>query len=316
MNTCSMLQFALTKNIGEATIKTAIKFIERNNLSWDEFACDPVLLSQFGIKRNTIENIRDMRSPADTLYDELNKLNIRILSKTDDDYPSYLKNTLHEKCPSILFASGNIDLLNNLSVGFCGSRKASEKGLRITESCAQQLTAENITVVSGYAAGVDLTAHKSALENGGTTVFVLAEGILQYRKKREIKDYLNSSNHVFVSQFMPNCNWNAGNAMKRNSAIIGLSRAMILVESGKTGGTFAAGEESLRVGCPLFVVDFAQPEVSAEANPYFIASGGQPIRGKNGIPVVSKVIDTVKTTSCFSLQTSSSEENQQLKLKI
>lgn len=268
MNTRSMLQFALTKNIGEATIKTAIKFIKRNNLSWDDFICDPDLLSQFGLKRNTIGNIRAIHSQTEALYNEINKLNIRILSETDDDCPRYLKNALHEKCPSILFASENIDLLNNLSVGFCGSRKASEKGLRITESCAQQLTAENITVVSGYAAGVDLTAHKSALENGGTTVFVLAEGILQYRKKREIKDYLNSSNHVFVSQFMP------------------------------------------------IVVDFAQPEVSAEANPYFIASGGQPIRGKNGIPVVSKVIDTVKTTSYSSMQTSLPEENQQLKLKI
>ena len=39
-----------------------------------------------------------------------------------------------------------------------------------------------ITVISGYAAGTDLAAHKSALENGGNTVFVLAEGILRYSK--------------------------------------------------------------------------------------------------------------------------------------
>ena len=81
--------------------------------------------------------------------------------------------------------------------------------------------------------------------------------------------------------------------MKRNGVIIGLSDAMILVESGKTGGTFAAGEETLSISHPLFVIDFAQPEVSAEANPYFISKGGIPIRGKAGVPNLSKVLDVI-----------------------
>lgn len=55
--------------------------------------------------------------------------------------------------------------------------------------------------------------------------------------------------------------------MKRNLVIIGLSNAMILVESGERGGTFAAGEDTLKVNLPLFVIDFEKPEVSAKANP-------------------------------------------------
>ena len=81
--------------------------------------------------------------------------------------------------------------------------------------------------------------------------------------------------------------------MKRNSTIIGLSKAMILIEAGRTGGTFAAGEESLRTNTPLFVIDYAKPEVSAEANPYFISRGGHPIRGKKGIPCLSGVFSAV-----------------------
>jgi len=52
---------------------------------------------------------------------------------------------------------------------------------------------------------------------------------------------------------------------------------MILVESGLTGGTFAAGEETLKRNRPLFVIDFADPGPSAEANPHFINHGGMPI---------------------------------------
>ena len=86
--------------------------------------------------------------------------------------------------------------------------------------------------------------------------------------------------------------------MKRNKTIIGLSKAMILIESGLKGGTFAAGEETLSAKCPLFVIDFAKPEVSAEANPYFISKGGHPIRGnKNGVPNLSKVFEVMEQDS-------------------
>ena len=105
---------------------------------------------------------------------------------------------------------------------------------------------------------------------------------------------MNTENHVFISQFMPESTWNVGNAMKRNSVIIGLSNAMILIESGNSGGTFAAGKEALSLEHPLFVIDFAQPEVSAEANPYFISQGGIPIRGKNGMPNLDKVFSVIE----------------------
>lgn len=311
-----MLQFALTRGIGEVSIKKAIAFIESNNLCWDNFIQDRNLLCDFGLKDNAITNIYTTKSQAYSLYEELETSGVKVLSESDNAYPQYLKKMLHNKCPSILFVSGNVDLLNSISVGFCGSRKLSSKGIDIAADCSRQLTKENITVVSGYATGTDLIAHKSALENGGNTVFVLAEGILKYSKKREIRDYLNSSNHVFISQFMPKMTWNAGNAMRRNSVIIGLSRAMILVESGKTGGTFAAGEEALRVGCPLFVVDFAQPEVSAEANPYFIAAGGKPIRGKNGVPNITNVLNVIKNDPRSETHSFPLNATQQLKFNI
>ena len=316
MNKCSMLQFALARGIGEMSIKRAIAFMERNNLSWDDLIQDRNLLCHFGLKDTVITNITATKSQAYALYEELERAGVKILSESDIAYPQYLKKMLQDKCPSMLFVSGNTNLLNSISVGFCGSRKASAKGIGIAADCSRQLTKENITIVSGYAAGTDLAAHKSALENGGNTVFVLAEGILRYSQKREIRDYLNSSNHVFVSQFMPKIAWNAGNAMRRNSVIIGLSRAMILVESGKTGGTFAAGEEALRVGCPLFVIDFAQPEVSAEANPHFISAGGKPIRGKNGVPNITKVLDAVRNDPRSEAQSFQVNDIQQLKFDI
>lgn len=308
-----MLQFVLTKGIGEVAVKKALSFMEDTNCSWEELSSSyQILSSVIGLKDEVIQNIESSKLKAEFLIDKLNNNNIKVIVQNEKEYPQYLKNMLREKCPSILFVKGNISLLNSNAVGFCGSRKVSQKGIDITTECAHQFAKKDITVVSGYAAGTDLVAHKATLEYGGNTIFVLAEGILRSYIKGEIKHLLNENNHVFVSQFMPETIWNVGNAMKRNGTIIGLSKSMILVESGLKGGTFAAGEEALRVHCPLFVIDFANPEVSAEANPYFISKGGYPIRGKNGIPNLDRVFYFVDEN----LRQPSKPKYDQIKLDI
>lgn len=294
-----LLQLMLAKGIGDAAIKRILHFASQNSKYTLRYLCENLNETGriFNFKAATLESIQLNAEYAQKLVAELSKHEIEIISEIDDRYPTQLRETLGVQCPPVLFAQGNLDLLFTKSVGFCGSRKVSPKGIGITEQCAQQLVQKGITVVSGYASGTDLAAHTSAINNGGNTVFVLAEGILRFSKKQAVRNLLTPQNHLYVSQFLPDAQWNAGNAMKRNAIIIGLSKAMILVESGKTGGTFAAGEETLARHLPLFVIDYAQPEVSAEANPYFISRGGMPIRGSKGIPNLEKVFSVVDTSA-------------------
>ena len=290
MNRNRLLQYSIAKGIGPSAIKKLLKYLANNNLSLDDLddhfeECINTVCSNPEI----IANIHLMENAAVKPGKELSDRGIKILVESDCTYPQFLARSLGKNCPPILFASGNIQLLNSPSVGFCGSRKTSVKGLNIAEDCVTQLVEKKITIVSGYASGTDLAAHKKALQCGGKTIFVLAEGILRFSIKREIRDMINLENHVFISQFMPNITWNASNAMKRNSVIIGLSQAMMLIESGRTGGTFAAGEEALHLKCPLFVIDYAHPEISAEANHYFIERGGIPVRKTNGEPSLTNL---------------------------
>lgn len=319
MNKTALIQAALTKGIGDVSLRRIIKQIEANGYSYDTFDDSPTeIMAEAGIKSELIQNFYSAHEQAVKCVNELLEQEVQILAENESDYPQYLKQSLQSKCPPILFAKGNTDILNQPAVGFCGSRKASQKGIGIAADCAGQFAKSNISVVSGYASGIDMAAHASALASGGTTVFVLAEGLLRSKIKPDICEYINQKNHVFLTQYLPYSTWNVGNAMKRNATIIGLSRAMILVEAGKTGGTFAAGETALKVGCPLFVIDFEKPEVSAEANPYFIASGGHPIRGKNGIPNLKKVLvlfdQSVSTKEHIALP--NEQINEQLRITI
>lgn len=294
MNYETILQLALARGIGDAALKKVIKLMEADkSLGWNDILDKDILQVRLGFSEDIINSINNQKERAKQLSEKLYAKGIVILLENDVPYPLRLKFSYKEKCPAILFAKGNLDILNKKTVGFCGSRKVSQKGIDITLNCAKQLAENDIVVVSGYAAGTDLAAHKSALQYSGETIFVLAEGLLRSSLKREIKDLITCKNHVFVSQFLPEISWKSINAMKRNGVIIGLSDAMIMVESGKNGGTFAAGEETLSMNHPLFVIDFAEPEVSAEANPDFISKGGIPIRSKAGIPNLCKVLNVI-----------------------
>jgi len=291
MNYSSFLQIALTKGVGDVSIKRVLDFFsENNNASWD-LLCSDISIQKliFKNKQEIVDGIASQKVAAQRIADKLEGDSIKIVFSNEHLYPKKLKRSFGTKCPPYLFYKGNINLVDKTSVGFCGSRKASIQGVSIAQECASQLAKNNIVVISGYAKGIDMAAHQAALKNSGGTIFILAEGILNSFIKTEIGGFLTEENHIFMSQFLPESTWYAGSAMKRNSLIIGMSDAMLLVESGESGGTFAAGNEALSLNHPLFVIDFAEPEVSAKANPYFISKGGIPIKGKNGVPNLTNI---------------------------
>ena len=289
-----LLQFILAKGAGDSAVRRLLSYVG----IWGENSVIDICLDHhklfdaLKLREEVCRSIVSARSEAERLFKDLSRKKVNLLWQGHPDYPKRLSVFNGNESPPILFVHGNRALLEMRSVGFYGSRKASEKGLSITARSSRMLVDESYCIVSGYAQGVDMAAHIEALGSGGSTIFVLADGILRFGEKREVKGLLNGGNHLVVSQFPPLLTWTPHNAMKRNSTIIGLSDAMILVESGARGGTFAAGEETLKMRRPLFVIDFAAPGPSAEANPYFIKKGGLPIRGnKNGQPNLSKLIE-------------------------
>jgi DNA protecting protein DprA len=252
------------------------------------------VIQHMDVKPEIAEQIPESIRKADELLKEFESEEIKMLIKGHVGYPDRLLKTLKEEAPLLLFARGNIKLLAEKAVGFCGSRKASEKGLAVAGECATELAKRQINVISGYAHGVDLAAHRAALEAGGVTTFVLAEGILHFRVKSDVKDLITEDNHVVVSEYMPRLPWLARNAMQRNKTICGLSNAVVVIESGLKGGTFEAGKAALSLRRPLFVAEYAQPAESAEGNAYFLQQGARFLRKKNGAAYLDELFQAVE----------------------
>jgi DNA processing protein len=220
----------------------------------------------------------DARNEADAVADTLIRRGVGCLTLSDTRYPHQLLTMRNP--PPFLFTWGNLDLLNTRGVGMCGSRAASGRGLEYARTFGREVAARGLQVISGYARGVDMETHLGALEAGGSTVVVLAEGITHFRIKRDFRSVPFEENRVLVlSQFAPGQPWTAGAAMTRNGIIAGLGQALLVVEAGARGGTLNAGQQALSLGRPVFAIDYRDDP--PEGNQLLIDKGARPLRSRN-----------------------------------
>lgn len=224
-----------------------------------------------------------------------NKPEIIKIDKNDEIYPSRLLSILGKKAPDALYLQGNSELLHLDGVGFCGSRKSTQKGLETAKDCADQAAKDGITVISGNAAGVDMEAHYQSLYSGGSTIIVLPEGINHFYIKKALRSVWSWDKVLVVSQFNPQDIWKTYRAMTRNQVIIGLSKAMIVIEAGEKGGTMNAGLETLKHNTPLYVAEYENMSIDALGNKKLLELGGRRLaRDKlTGRANMKKIFNTI-----------------------
>lgn len=294
----ALIQVMHARGMGRVGLSRLLLRLRRERHTMRELvgAPDSQLIDEYGLKPDVLESIRSEMDRALEITDSLEALEIKITSLGDDDYPERTRRTLGDKCPPVLFYHGNSDLFNCPTGGICGARAASQQGIQLAALCATGLSENGVSVASGYANGIDMVAHQSALNHGGSTIFVLATGILHFYPKGLIADLLGDDNYLVVSEFLPKIGWLARNAMTRNATICGLSRAMIVIEAGLSGGTFEAGTTALELGVPLFVIDNKNSSESAPGNAILLKRGAIAVSDSStGVPNLDSVLQTIES---------------------
>ncbi|MBK8702183.1 MAG: DNA-processing protein DprA [Saprospiraceae bacterium] len=210
----------------------------------------------------------------------------------DDRYPKSVLQNMQDNAPPILYCIGFLPLLNQKGVSIVGARDVGDFEITITKSIAQKLAEHGINVTSGYAKGVDISAHLGALEAHGTTTMILSFGTNHIFIKREIKDLNWKKNSLFVTQFAPHEKFSGQNAMTRNKLVCAMSKAIVIIKSGperdsegKMSGTFDAGKSALKMGIPVFVLSPKVFKPAPQGNVDLIKLGG--IEFSNGMDIVN-----------------------------
>ncbi len=179
--------------------------------------------------------------------------NIKVLYFEDTDYPEKLKHCIDG--PMVLFQSGTVNLKQRHLISIVGARKITTNGIAFCEDLVEKLAVYNPVIISGYAYGTDITAHKAAMKHNLQTVACLAHGLNQIYPAVH-KKYMVSmeKNGGFFTDFWSSDTFDKNNFLKRNRIIAGLSEATIVIESAEKGGSLVTADIANSYNRDVFAV--------------------------------------------------------------
>ncbi len=196
-----------------------------------------------GIGKYLLKNLQDTTvfQKAENELRFIEKEKINILHFRDKNYPNRLQNCFDS--PVLLFQSGNINLCNRKIISIVGTRQITSYGSSITKKLIEDLAPLNPIIVSGFAYGVDIVAHQSAMDCGLQTIGVLAHGLNQIYPKNH-KKYMArmEENGGFLTEFWSTSQPDRENFVKRNRIVAGMTEATIVVESAEKGGSLITAQ--------------------------------------------------------------------------
>lgn len=180
---------------------------------------------------------------------------IRVIPYNSTEYPYRLKDC--PDAPAVIYYRGTADLNARHIIAVVGTRKITEYGkqvcARLTERFAELLP--DALIISGLAYGVDIHAHRGCMENGLSTIGVVAHGMDQIYPAVHRNDAQRMVSHGgIITEYTRGTRPLQGNFLRRNRIVAGLADATIVVESAAHGGSLVTARIALSYERMVFAV--------------------------------------------------------------
>ena len=178
---------------------------------------------------------------------------VAIYHESHSDYPPLLREI--DDPPGVLFARGELQAVDRLSIAIVGTRHATHYGKQQASRLATSLAQAGITVVSGLARGIDTAAHQAALAAGGRTIAVLANGVLKpYPPENAELAKRISAQGCVLGESPPTMPPVSGMFPQRNRIISGISLGTIVVEAAERSGALITARHAWEQNREVFAV--------------------------------------------------------------
>lgn len=208
---------------------------------------------------NVMSRIRDAN---------LNDVGIRVHGS--EEYPLKLRDAANPI--EVFYFRGWWDLINTQkSIAIVGTREPSDDGIKRARRLVKLLVEDGYTIVSGLAKGIDTVAHRTAIDNNGSTIAVIGTPITtSYPKENaELQEYI-AQNFLLISQVpiwrhsQQSINGNRLFFPERNITMSALTNATVIIEAGETSGTLTQARAALQQGRKLFILEscFQNPKLT------------------------------------------------------
>ena len=181
------------------------------------------------------------------------KNNIEILFYDHPKFPKKLKASFD--CPYLIYQRGQNELNWNRSIAIVGTRNATSYGKAITQKIVESLANYKPLIVSGLAYGIDIYAHKAALDYGLSTVGVMAHGhdrLYPAIHKTTADKMLHQG--ALITEFSTGTRPDRERFPQRNRIVAGLCDATLVIEAAKSGGALITANMAFGYGREVFAV--------------------------------------------------------------
>ncbi len=178
--------------------------------------------------------------------------------------------------PALLYARGDLSLLNGPCMAIVGSRKCTAEGVEVAAAITRDLSASGITIVSGMAKGIDRVAHAAALHNVGKSIAVLGTGIDVIYPKGNADIYSDLlKDGLIISEYAPKTPPVGLNFPIRNRIISGISLGVLVVEGTLRSGTLITARQALEQNRDVFAIPGTANALSSQGCQELIRQGAK-----------------------------------------
>ena len=161
-------------------------------------------------------------------------------TRASERYPLIVRKRLGTDSPGVLWARGEVSLLDTPAIALVGSRELRQENRVFAEEVGRQAALQGLTLVSGNARGADKTAQNACLKAGGKVISVVADSLTAHRPRE---------NMLFLSEWNFDEEFTAQRALSRNRVIHALGRITFVAQSDlRKGGTWDGTAKNLRHG--------------------------------------------------------------------
>ncbi|MCX7717305.1 MAG: DNA-processing protein DprA [Candidatus Sumerlaeaceae bacterium] len=186
--------------------------------------------------------------------EQMARLGVTLLTLEDPEYPENLRQSSF--APPLLFLRGRLAPSDRYALAIVGSRHATQYGRGVTQQMAGRLAACGLTIVSGFARGIDAAAHEAALRAGGRTLAILGNGhsVCYPAEHERLREDILASGGALLSEYPMQTPPDRFNFPERNHVIAAISLGTLVVEAAEKSGALITAREALEENRFVFAV--------------------------------------------------------------
>lgn len=175
---------------------------------------------------------------------------------------------------------GELPNENATYIAIVGTRKATHEGISIARDIARQCAKNGLTVVSGLALGIDGAAHEGALDAGGKTIAVLANGLdtVYPRQHESLAMRMIEKGGALISEYPEGSPAYPNQFLERNRIVAGISLATVVIEAPERSGSIATARIAAEAGREVFVIPGSVTSINYRGSHTLIRNGARLIR--------------------------------------